>query len=185
MANFTKRAIISTFLELVNKKSLDKITVKDIVDKCGINRNTFYYYYRDIYDLIENIFNIEGQKVIEKEGTEGSFYDELSEVIEIVLVNRVAIENMYYSKSRETIEKYLEIIADDFIRKYVKRKAENMEITEENLQFIIDCYSTSLRGVILKWIKDYKSMEADVFVQKLAITYESTIEEALKAFCKI
>ena len=48
MSQFTKKAIVETFLELLKEHSLDKITVKDIVEKCGINRNTFYYYYQDI-----------------------------------------------------------------------------------------------------------------------------------------
>ena len=65
MSQFTKKAIVETFLELLKEHSLDKITVKDIVEKCGINRNTFYYYYQDIYDLIDDVFDIETKKVLE------------------------------------------------------------------------------------------------------------------------
>ncbi|MBR6784802.1 MAG: TetR family transcriptional regulator, partial [Clostridia bacterium] len=49
----TKKLISSTFVELLSTKPFDRITIKDIVDACGINRNTFYYYYSDIYDLLE------------------------------------------------------------------------------------------------------------------------------------
>ena len=52
----TKKLISSTFVELLSAKPFDRITIKDIVDACGINRNTFYYYYSDIYDLLEEIF---------------------------------------------------------------------------------------------------------------------------------
>lgn len=48
MAKFTKAAIAQSFMKLLNKQTFDKITVKDIVDDCGINRNTFYYNYSDI-----------------------------------------------------------------------------------------------------------------------------------------
>ena len=50
MANtsITKRAIQSAFLELLDQRSLSRITVKDITDICGINRNTFYYYFEDL-----------------------------------------------------------------------------------------------------------------------------------------
>ena len=41
--NRTKDAIAAAFFELLTERSLSKITVKDIVDRCGINRNTFYY----------------------------------------------------------------------------------------------------------------------------------------------
>ena len=52
MAGFTKEIIIQTLLELLNEKPLAKITVKDIVERCGVNRNTFYYHFRDIPDVM-------------------------------------------------------------------------------------------------------------------------------------
>ena len=55
MANFTKNAIKSSFLKLLNERPLSQITVKDIVSDCGVNRNTFYYYFEDIPKLIEDI----------------------------------------------------------------------------------------------------------------------------------
>jgi len=51
--NITKRAIQEAFLAVLNEKSLGKITVKDITDRCGINRNTFYYHFADIPALAE------------------------------------------------------------------------------------------------------------------------------------
>ena len=55
MPSFTKKAIVASFLKLVAKKPFDKITVRDIVDDCGINRNTFYYYFQDIYAVLEAV----------------------------------------------------------------------------------------------------------------------------------
>lgn len=55
MSSFTKKAIVESFLRLVGKKPLDKITVRDIVDECGINRNTFYYHFQDIYAVLEEV----------------------------------------------------------------------------------------------------------------------------------
>ena len=48
MANFTKKAIKETFVELLEEHPLSDITIKDIVEKCGINRNSFYYHYHDL-----------------------------------------------------------------------------------------------------------------------------------------
>ena len=55
MPSFTKKAIVESFLRLAGKKPLDKITVRDVVDDCGINRNTFYYYFQDIYAVLEEL----------------------------------------------------------------------------------------------------------------------------------
>ena len=53
MSGFTKEIIAKTFTELLDEKPMSKITVKDIVERCGVNRNTFYYHFKDIYDLVE------------------------------------------------------------------------------------------------------------------------------------
>ena len=55
MSSFTKKAITEAFLRLIGKKTLEKITVRDIVDECGINRNTFYYHFQDMYAVLEGL----------------------------------------------------------------------------------------------------------------------------------
>ncbi|MBQ8356925.1 MAG: TetR/AcrR family transcriptional regulator C-terminal domain-containing protein [Clostridia bacterium] len=67
MPSFTKNAIVESFLRIVGKKPLDKITVRDVVDDCGINRNTFYYYFRDIYAVLEEICHEVAEKLPENE----------------------------------------------------------------------------------------------------------------------
>ena len=59
MAKFTQQAIMYSMLKLLQEKSIDKITVKDICEMCEINRNTFYYYYRDIYEVLEDFIKRE------------------------------------------------------------------------------------------------------------------------------
>lgn len=51
MLQLTKKAIVNSFIKLLNEKPLDKITVKNIAEDCGINRNTFYYHFSDIREL--------------------------------------------------------------------------------------------------------------------------------------
>ena len=59
MAQFTKKAILDSFVELISERPFDKITVKDIVTRCGVNRNTFYYYFEDVYALVDELFQVE------------------------------------------------------------------------------------------------------------------------------
>ena len=53
MSNVTKRALEQSLKNLLLKKPLTKITIGDITEDCGINRMTFYYHFKDIYDLVE------------------------------------------------------------------------------------------------------------------------------------
>lgn len=53
MSEVTKRALEQSLKNLLLKKPLAKITINDITEDCGINRMTFYYHFKDIYDLVE------------------------------------------------------------------------------------------------------------------------------------
>ena len=47
-----KRVIADAFFSLAQKKNIDKITVKELVEKCGISRQSFYYHFRDVMDVM-------------------------------------------------------------------------------------------------------------------------------------
>ena len=66
MANFTSTAIKISFLKLLNERPLNKISVKDIVEDCGINRNSFYYHFQDIPTLLEEIITELTSEIIKK-----------------------------------------------------------------------------------------------------------------------
>ena len=53
MPPFTKYALEASLKHLLAQKPLNKITINDITEDCGINRMTFYYHFKDIYDLVE------------------------------------------------------------------------------------------------------------------------------------
>ena len=48
-----KPMIAEAFIRLSKQKNIDKITVKDLVEACGISRQTFYYHFQDILEVIE------------------------------------------------------------------------------------------------------------------------------------
>ena len=89
MAIATKKLLADGLKELLEKKTLDKITVKELVATCGVNRQTFYYNFQDIYELLEWIFVEEGKRVRKetaeklKEIYDNVEYDELSRVLMI------------------------------------------------------------------------------------------------------
>ena len=53
MADLTKKALATALRDLLEEKSIDKISVHDITDSVGVNRQTFYYYFQNVYELIQ------------------------------------------------------------------------------------------------------------------------------------
>ena len=100
--NITKRAIQEAFLAVLNEKSLGKITVKDITDRCGINRNTFYYHYQDIPALLEEICQIQVDELVNKYPELNSVEECLDAAMQIVMDNKRAVMHIYNSDNRNT-----------------------------------------------------------------------------------
>ena len=105
MANFTKQAIETAFLQLLNEKPLNKISVRDIVEKCGINRNSFYYHFQDIPSLIAEIITASTDRLIEEYPTISTLDECCEMAFRYALRNRSAVMHIYHSVNRDIFEK--------------------------------------------------------------------------------
>ena len=120
MANFTKKAIRDSFVKLLNEKPISQITVKDIVEDCGVNRNTFYYYYQDLPQLMENIVNEDAERIIRGHPTIDSLDDCINAALEFALANRKAVLHIYHSVNRDIYEQYQWRVCTYVVRTYLK-----------------------------------------------------------------
>lgn len=179
MSAFTKKAIKSTFLELLNQKTLDKITVKDIVETCGINRNTFYYYYADIYDLLEQLFRAEAEHVLADSCESSGFYEEFLRTASIVLGYRQAVIHLYNSSRKELLERYLKEVTFAFVSRFVKKNAEGHSVTEEDIRYITHFYGYAIIGITMNWIHDKMPPYREYFLKKLSDSFEATINDMI------
>ena len=107
MSQVTKRALEASLKNLLLKKPLDKITINDIAEDCGINRMTFYYHFKDIYDLIEWSCGEDARKALEGKKTYDTWQEGFLQIFNAVKENKPFIMNVYHSVSREQIERYL------------------------------------------------------------------------------
>ena len=107
MPNFTRKAIQEAFITLLNERPLKQITVKDIVDTCGINRNTFYYHFADIPTLLQEIITEDADNIIETYPTLDSVEQCLGVALQFAIKNKRAVLHIYNSVSRHVYEQYL------------------------------------------------------------------------------
>ena len=94
MAAFTKTAIRNSFIKLLNERPISQITIRDIVDDCGVNRNTFYYYFQDLPQLVETIVNEEADRMIREHPSIDSIEDCLHAIIGFAMENRKDVLNI-------------------------------------------------------------------------------------------
>ena len=153
MSQLTKKAITQSFVKLLNRTPLDKITVRDIVDDCGVNRGTFYYYYQDVYALLEEIFESETQKALDAMKSYTDWLDGFLKSVSFVRENQRAIYHVYHSVDRVFLEKYLYRVVGDMMTTVIHAQTADLHPAEEDVRIIADLYMYSLVGIMLNWLQ--------------------------------
>ena len=120
MANLTKQAIKSSFMKLLNQQPLSKISVRDIVEDCGINRNSFYYHFQDIPSLIEEIIKEDADRIIEQHPTVNSLRECINIMFRYALENKKAVLHIYNSANRDIYEKSMMKLCEYVVTKYLE-----------------------------------------------------------------
>ena len=156
MSQITKRAISASLKHLLLQKPLGKITINDIAEDCGINRMTFYYHFKDIYDLIEWTCVEDASRALEGKKTYDTWQQGLLQIFEAVLDNKPFIMNVYRSVSREQVETYLYKLTYELLIGVVREKAAGMSVREEDMDFIATVYQYAFVGLMLDWIGGHR-----------------------------
>ena len=160
MANFTKEAIKNKFIELLNDKPLNQITVKYLVEQCGINRNSFYYHFEDLPALIEDLVRSEADRIIREYPNVESVDTALEAAISFASKNRRAILHIYNSVNRDIFEHYLWNVCEYAVSSYGEAVLGDLDIDEYDKEVIGNFYKCECFGMVLQWLN--QNMEPDI-----------------------
>ena len=181
MSQITKRALEQSLKNLLQQKPLNKITISDITEDCGISRMT-YYHFKDIYDLVEWACVEDAAKALQNKKTHDTWQQGFIQIFHAVRENKPFVMNVYRCVSREQVEKYLVPLTDHLLMGVIAEQSAGMTVREEDKQFIAQVYSYSFVGLMLDWIKDDMQAEPEILVNKLALVLQGSIAQALERF---
>ncbi len=167
MADFTKKAIRSSFVKLLNEKPLKQISVRDIVDDCGINRNTFYYHYQDIPQLVESIIREDADRIILENPKITTLEECLDAVISFSLQNRKAVLHIYRSVNRDLFEQYQWRVCEYAVTSYLDSLPETETISPSDRDFILTYAKCVTFGIIMHWLESGLQDDMQAFVHRM------------------
>lgn len=181
MKKLTKNAILLSFEDMLERMPFDKITVSALVKECGINHNTFYYHYHDIYQLLN-------EWITQKLGNyaQNGTADDLEEGIKALLrscqLHRKTIYHIFDSLSRDHLERYLFSCADDILYRFICRQANGKEIAEDQLQNMTSFCHYALTGFFLRFLWDDMQADAEQSVNALSPMFRGLIAQSIEQF---
>lgn len=175
MPQFTKIAIIKSFYNLLNKKSFEKITVKDIVEDCGVNRKTFYYYFTDIYDLVEQIFRLEMERFSKEISETSNLEEKIIGIFELVEKNKKAVMHLNNSSDKE-LERYIRSIMLDMLSYEIKTYAKEKEVSENDAMLVCGSVVLIFMGFFEFWVKDGMKAGYQDYLKRICAMLDGTVD---------
>ena len=179
MSQVTKRALEASLKNLLLQKPLSKITISDITEDCGINRMTFYYHFKDIYDLVEWSCQEDASKALSGNKTYETWQQGFLQLFKAVQNNKPFIMNVYHSVSREQVENYLYKVTYDLLEGVVEEQAQGMSVRQEDKAFIATLYKYMFVGLMLDWIKSDMKGDPALIVERLEQVIHGSVSAAL------
>ena len=178
----TKRALEASLKKLLLQKPLNKITINDITEDCGVNRMTFYYHFKDIYDLVDWILVEDASKILEGRQSFETWDEAYLDILHQLQENKTLVLNVYRSVGREQVEQYLYRLLDPVLKEFTNRECQDITVQDADKQFIIDFYKYALVGMALEWIR--KDMKEDPvrMTERLNVLLHGNLERALRRF---
>lgn len=179
-----KDKFANVLIEMLEHKTLDKITIKEIVKKCGVSRQAFYYYFNDIYDIIEWIFLTASENILKEYSNIDSWQFGYRSLMYWSKNHQALVINTYKSIQREYIENFMISVLHHNIVKVVESQSTGMNVTEIQKEFISKYFTLAFISISLDWINRGMIEEPDDIVQQIEILVKGDFRKALLNFEK-
>ena len=182
MSQSTKQAIVETTLALAKKRPIGKITVRDIVEGCGITRNTFYYHFHDIYEVLECAIEVELDtlRCVSEEDPEKALFA----LIDFCVSYKKVWINLYKSVGRDQLSLYISKLLREALIERLRREAEAMEVNESDFRLLCVFYEEALLGVFFRWLKedtrDNSPEELTEIIRRMHTLFEGHVHLSLQ-----
>ncbi len=181
----TKQALAESLKELLKKKSLEKITVKDIVSGCGINRQSFYYHFCDVYDLVEWALEEDIHTFFEKlDPPPENWQEKIRLLFHYFYDNRLMLLRGYEPESqiryRQVLEKWFTSILEEQMAFYPQAE----RVPESQKEFVVKVYAWGFAGLCLEWVERGMPDENKVNLDYYFLFLTGSLGDALNRFLK-
>ena len=141
---------------------------------------TFYYHFKDIYDLVEWCCEEDASRALAGKKTYETWQQGLLQIFEAVQDNKPFILNVYRSVSREQVENYLYRITYDLLEGVVEEQAQGMSVRRGGQG--LHCHALQVYlfvGLMLDWIKSDMKGDPALMVERLEQVIHGSVSAAL------
>ena len=184
MASSTKKALADALKKMMAIKPIDKITVNELVESCGVSRQTFYYHFDDVYDLLEWVFEEDANANLPSKVVYDNWKHDVMLWFKYLSDNSAFALNVYNSNSRMYMLHYIRSRLRGCIRSFSEIVAEDRAIDRQDFEFIVEFYSHIVVGLIAQWMDQGMQLPKEITTDKVLRVLDNSIENIMARFEK-
>lgn len=179
-AGHTKEILADSLMQKTLKKPLEKITVTELIEDCGINRRTFYYHFEDIYALYEWTLHREADKWFHKDGCYRTLEECLRSLLIFLRENQTLCTRTLNGLGQEKLRCFLKSDAMGVGKNLIDELSADLDIPEKKRDFIIRFYTGAVAESVFDWLENGMTQPIDEFLQMIDCATRDSIRAALK-----
>lgn len=177
----TKGIIAESFKNILQKKSIDKIKIQEIADASGVNRQTFYYHFDDIYALLKWTTLNDVKNLREMYSDSDDYIAVVTDIYDYITDNKAAFLNILNSKAHEVFEDFILNIFTEGMKAVIENLEESNGVNEYYKDFIAQFYANAIYGITITWLKSNSviRMSPDDLIKVIDIVATGNIKRSL------
>ncbi len=176
----TKKALAASLKKLMEKSALDKISICEIVEDCGVNRKTFYYHFNNIYDLVDWMFEEEAIESVKQYDFIRDYENAVRFSMDYIEENEHVVNSALDALGRDELKKFFYNNFVDNMRDIVDEISKDMTIPKDYIDFLINFYTESFASLLIDWIRNRAEKDKEKYIKYISLTLFESIRPDLE-----
>lgn len=169
MANYTIKAIMQNFEEMLVEMPFNKVTVSALVGRCEISSNTFYYHFRDIYELLDAWLALKEKKYIIMTDGMRDWPKSLKLLLKAMQENSRLVYHIFDSIPRDRLERFIfDGWGQERFYAAAKERIGEAKVSEDFIKRLAEFYCYTILGFVFKFLWDHMEADVDEAVDQLS-----------------
>lgn len=185
MSELTKKALSNALKELLKEKTVNKITISELCEKTGIRRQSFYYHFQDLRELIEWTCYVEVESVLKENRDYSSWEAGFLDIFKLAKKEKSFIMNIYHGVSKSLLQEYMMRLTMPLLKHVVDEVTSSLaidDVTESDKDFIERFYTIAFVDIVISWVGHDMKDDPKEIIDHLSPLIKGTIPNALKAY---
>lgn len=173
----TCQAISGALKQLMTQKPLERITVAEIMDTCGMRRQHFYYYFTDIYDLLRWTFEKEALELLQQQQGVSPWQDGFLHLFQYINQNRAVCLCALDSLGKESLKQLLEADVSSIVDRAVRQTTvENgLPAHSPEVEVVICLVTIMMAGAVESWLRGELTQTPEELTRRIDMMFQDYI----------